>query len=236
MYLFYTNDIRDGLAWFSEEEARHFSQVLRKRKGDAIHFVDGKGGWYEGFAVETGKKHFVAEITDNKEVRGQKNFNLHIAIAPTKNMDRFEWFLEKATEIGIDEITPLHCEHSERNKIRADRLEKILLAAMKQSLRAWLPRLNELTDFQTFISGYMPESFENRFIAHCQEDNLPHLKDQCETGKKVTILIGPEGDFSQREISLATLAGFKSVSLGKARLRTETAGIAACHIVNLLNE
>jgi 16S rRNA (uracil1498-N3)-methyltransferase len=236
MNLFYTTDIRDDLAWFSDEEARHFLQVMRKREGDLLHFVDGKGTWYEGVVEETGKRHVVAKIF-RREYRGsQRNFYLHLAIAPTKNMERFEWFLEKVTEIGIDEITPLECEHSERGKIRPDRLVKILVAAMKQSLHASLPRLNVLTDFKSFIRQFETTSTTTRFIAHCQAQNLPHLKDNCQPGKNVTILIGPEGDFSLAEIELANYMGFLSVSLGKARLRTETAGIAACHIVNLIND
>ncbi len=236
MILFYTTDITGEYARFTEEEARHCLQVLRKSAGDNIHFFDGSGGWYQGVIEETGKRHFVAKIISREENHGKRNFHLHLAIAPTKNNDRLEWFLEKATEIGIDEITPLLCEHSERSKIRNDRLEKILLAATKQSLRAYLPKLNELTGFKQFMKNIETSGPGSRFIAHCQEENLPHLKDNCPKGANVTILIGPEGDFSASEISLANQAGFRNISLGKARLRTETAGIAACHIVNLIND
>ncbi len=235
MYLFFTNDIRDGLAWFSEEEARHFLQALRKKKGDAFQFTDGRGGWYEAVAVETGKRHLVAEIAEAKRLPPERDFRLHIAIAPTKSIDRFEWFLEKATEIGVDEITALRCEHSERNAIRTDRLEKIILTAMKQSLRAYLPVLNGLTDFSKFISNFSEEENAGGFIAHCRSEELPHLKNRPLANRNITLLIGPEGDFSEREIMLAENSGFESVSLGKARLRTETAGIVACHLVNLLH-
>jgi 16S rRNA (uracil1498-N3)-methyltransferase len=236
MILFYSNDIRDDQAWFGEEEARHCVQVLRKKPGDALSFVDGRGNWYEGVISETGKRHFVAEIQNIVAGAGKRDFYLHLAIAPPKNMDRFEWFLEKATEIGVDEITPLTCEHSERSKIRMDRLEKILLSAMKQSLRAYLPKLNELTDFVPFIEDHFNEKNSLRFVAHCREQDLPLLKDNCQPAKNVCLLIGPEGDFSTMEIDLANQQGFKSISLGNARLRTETAGIVACHIVNLVNE
>ena len=236
MNLFYTNDIRGDHAWFSEEETRHFLQVLRKKEGDTLQFVDGRGTWLEGIVEETGKRHFVAKITGRKDHTDERKFHLHIAMAPTKNIDRFEWFLEKGTEIGISEVTPLLCEHSERGKIRTDRLEKILLAAMKQSLRAFLPQLNEPTPFKSFIANFETQPADDRFIAHCQEENLPHLKHNCSPGKNVTILIGPEGDFSTAEISRANEAGFKNISLGSARLRTETAGIVACHIINLLND
>ena len=236
MILFYTTEISGDYARFDEEEARHCLQVLRKSKGDALQFVDGSGGWFEGIIEETGKRHFITKITSRKSEFGKRDFRLHIAIAPTKNNDRLEWFLEKATEIGIDEITPVHCEHSERSKIRIDRLEKILLSAAKQSLRAYLPRMYELTDFKHFVRKYATAGPDARFIAHCQAENLPHLKDNCPRGENVTILIGPEGDFSPAEIVLANEAGFQNISLGKARLRTETAGIAACHIVNLIND
>ncbi|MBI5917462.1 MAG: 16S rRNA (uracil(1498)-N(3))-methyltransferase [Bacteroidetes bacterium] len=236
MILFYTTDIRGGSAWFSEEEARHCSQVLRRKTGDVVQFLDGLGGWYEGVISEVNKRQVVVEVTDRRAGTDLRNFRLHLAIAPTKNIDRFEWFLEKATEIGIHEITPLQTGHSERTKLRYDRLEKILLAAMKQSMRTWLPKLNELTDFEHFIKKTETPDGHARFIAHCREENLPHLKNNCPAATDVTLLIGPEGDFSPAEISLANEAGFKNISLGTARLRTETAGIVACHIINLLND
>jgi 16S rRNA (uracil1498-N3)-methyltransferase len=237
MNLFFSDDIRGDFAWFDEEEARHGVQVLRKKAGDQIQFVDGEGGWYEGLIEESAKWHLVVKIVSRKEEVGKKNYRLHLAVAPTKSIERFEWFLEKATEIGIDEITPLHCEHSERTKIRNDRLQKILLSAMKQSLRAYLPKLDALTDFEQFLK-HLPTTnhhapIKNHFIAHCRSENLPHLKSNLQPAQDVTILIGPEGDFSQREIDLATGHGFQSVSLGEARLRTETAAIVACHTVNL---
>lgn len=235
MQLFFSNNIQDNFAWFDEVEARHCVQVLRKQVGDVIHFVDGEGGWYEGQIDEVGKKKLVAKIISSKQAFGKLPYHLHVAIAPTKNIDRFEWFLEKATEIGISEITPLLCEHSERKRIRPERLEKILHSAMKQSLKAFLPKLNQLADFQYFMDNFETEAISQRFIAHCQGGELPHLKNNCRPGGNVTILIGPEGDFSPPEIQLAKRLDWQEISLGNSRLRTETAGIAATHIVNLVN-
>jgi len=236
MFLFYPVKIEGDYAIFSEEEARHCLHVLRKRVGEPITFVDGRGGWYEGLIDEAGKRHLTAKIQSKKLEVGKRGFRLHIAVAPTKNIDRFEWFLEKATELGIDEITPLICEHSERTKIRPDRLEKVLLSAMKQSLRAYLPKLNELTRFDKFLKLDNANLSGTRFIAHCRDENLPHLFGNCKPGIDVTILVGPEGDFSLPEIEMANRHGFQNTGLGKARLRTETAAIAACHIINLINE
>ncbi|MCB0519556.1 MAG: 16S rRNA (uracil(1498)-N(3))-methyltransferase [Lewinellaceae bacterium] len=236
MNLFYTTNIKGDFAILEEEEARHCSQVLRRKAGDAIQLVDGKGNWYEGAIDEINKREVVVKIEDVEQEKDKRDFKLHIAIAPTKNMDRIEWFLEKSTELGIDEITPIHCHHSERGKIRQDRLEKILVSAMKQSLRTYLPKLNQMTEFKDFTNNPTTPAAAFRYIAHCQDDNLPHLKDNCPKGQDVIILVGPEGDFSKEEIELAIANGYQPISLGKARLRTETAGIAACHIVNLLNE
>ncbi|MEN8116270.1 MAG: RsmE family RNA methyltransferase, partial [Bacteroidota bacterium] len=157
----------------------------------------------------------------------------HIVIAPTKNIDRFEWFLEKCTEIGIDEITPILSEHSERKVIKPGRLEKIVVSAMKQSVKAYLPKLNELTSFNDLVKT---SDAPAKFIAHCNGGEKPHLKNNIEPGKNVLILIGPEGDFSPAEVELAKENGFKEISLGTSRLRTETAGVVACHIVNLIND
>lgn len=231
MNLFYTTDIQNKLAVFHDEEARHCTHVLRHKPGDTVHFVDGQGSFYEGVILDFTKKECSVQIRQQQEER-DKTFRTHIAIAPTKNIDRFEWFLEKTTEIGIDEVTPLLCEHSERKQIRLDRLEKILVAAMKQSLKATLPQLNNLMRFEEFITK---NADPQRFIAYLGEDSNLHLKDICQPNQNTMVLIGPEGDFSQEEIQTALAAGFKGVSLGSSRLRTETAGIAACHIVNLIN-
>lgn len=232
MILFYTDDIDGNIARLDTEQARHCVQVLRKKEGDAISFVDGMGGFYEGIIHETGKKKCVIQIIKTQQGFNKRPFHLHIAIAPTKNINRLEWFLEKATEIGIDEITPIICHHSERRKLRTDRQRKILVAAMKQSLKAYLPRLNEPISFKQFIQ----QSRTNlvKYIAQGAENTA--LKDNYTAKKDVLLLIGPEGDFSKAEISMAFDNGFQGINLGKSRLRTETAGIVACHTLNLLNE
>ena len=232
MILFYTSDIDGNIARLDAEQARHCVQVLRKKEGDTISFVDGQGGFHEGIIHETGKKKCVIQISKTQQEFNKRPFNLHIAIAPTKNTNRLEWFLEKATEIGIDEITPIICHHSERRKLRTDRLQKILVAAMKQSLKAYLPILNEPISFKQFIQ--LPRTNLVKYIAQGAENAA--LKDNYSAKKDVLLLIGPEGDFSPTELSMAYDNGFQGINLGKSRLRTETAGIVACHTLNLLNE
>ena len=232
MILFYTTDIEGDIAQLDTEQARHCVQVLRKKEGDPISFVDGQGGFHQGIIQETGKKKCVIQIKQSEYNFQKRPFHLHIAIAPTKNTNRLEWFLEKATEIGIDEITPIICHHSERRKIRTDRLHKILIAAMKQSLKAYLPKLNEPLSFKQFIQ--LPRTTALKYIAQGAENMA--LKDNYVPQKDVLLLIGPEGDFSKQELTLAFANGFHGINLGKSRLRTETAGIVACHTLNLLNE
>lgn len=235
MNLFYTSDIQGDLAFLPVEEARHCVQVLRKKLGDQLHFVDGKGGFYTGEIIEAGKKSCGLRIQKQQLAYHKRDFRLHLAIAPTKNIARLEWFLEKATEIGIDEITPILCQRSERKNIRLDRLEKVLVSAMKQSLKAYLPKLNELTNLKVFLEQSRPATTQ-LFIAHCDYEENSDLHQNYQAGNDVTILIGPEGDFSESEVQLAHAKGFKSVLMGKARLRTETAGLVACHTINFLNE
>lgn len=233
MFLFYSNNIKGDIAELPQEEAMHCVKTLRKKVGDTIHFVDGKGNLYSGKIIGTGKKSCTIGI-ESVDFQAERKAKIHIAIAPTKNINRFEWFLEKATEFGIDEITPILCFHSERKNIRLDRLEKVVLSAMKQSLKRYLPKLNDLTTFKDFINSQnIPES--QKIIAHCQTGQEGHLKDVYQTGQNATILIGPEGDFAETEIQMALQQQFQPISLGEARLRTETAGIAACHIFNLNN-
>lgn len=233
MYLFYTTKIEGDWATLEEGEARHCAQVLRKQLGDALHFVDGQGGMYKGRLIEVGKKSCRIQIEERIDVVAPSPVNLHLAVAPTKNIDRFEWFLEKATEIGISSITPLLCQRSERRRLRPERLERVLIAAMKQSLKAQLPVLNPFTAFSDFIQS--PFTGQG-MIAHCIADNKRPLKQTYQAGNDVCILIGPEGDFSSEEIDLALQQGFKAVSLGEARLRTETAALVACHSIHLLNQ
>ncbi len=237
MNLFYAIEIKGNFGYFNEEEARHCVQVLRKKVGDLVHFVDGFGGYYQGKLVETGKKNCVAEILNNTANYGKRSYSLHLGIAPTKNIARFEWFLEKATEIGVDKITPLLCQHSERRKIRMDRLQKILITAMKQSLKAYLPKLNELLEFNQFMLASSSDcETAQKYIAHCLHEPENHLKNNFTKGQDVILVVGPEGDFSEEEIGLANAHGFRSITLGQSRLRTETAGIVACSMIDFLNE
>ncbi len=236
MQLFYTNDIKGDQAWLREEESRHCVQVLRKKQGDQINFIDGVGGFYVAQIVEANKRACLLKIEKKQEAFDKRPFHLHIAIAPTKNIDRFEWFLEKATEIGVDEITPMICMRSERRKLRPDRLEKILLSAVKQSVKAYLPKLNNLSSFSNLIKKENYTAGEQCFIATVYKNDAKQLKDQSKAGRKTTIFIGPEGGFSPEEIILSLENNFLAVKLGPSRLRTETAGIVACHTMNLLNE
>ena len=234
MNLFYTTHIEGNVAVLPTEEARHCIQVLRKKPGDPIHFIDGKGHLYMGNILEASKKRCSVRIIDAQIEFFPAPVAIHIAIAPTKNISRLEWFLEKVTEIGISEITPIWCDHSERNRLRVDRLERIILSATKQSLKTWLPKFNEPVKFADFVKE-IPEDVVQRCIAYCHDDERVPLKDFYRAGEKVVMMIGPEGDFSPQEVLLALENDFTGVSLGKSRLRTETAGIVACHTLNLLN-
>lgn len=231
MHLFYVPDILEN-SILSEEESRHAVRVLRLKEGDTIHLVDGLGGFYTARIIEPHPKRCAFEILTKEQREKPHSYRLHIAIAPTKNIDRFEWFLEKCTEIGIDEITPLLCRYSERKQIKPERLEKIIVSAAKQSLKTHFPVLNPIIGFEEFVSTV---EAEQKFIAHCYDGQKKHLKELLGPEKEVLILIGPEGDFSREEVDLALTAGFEEISLGNARLRTETAGIVACHTVALGN-
>jgi len=214
------------------EESFHCIKVLRMRSGDTLHLTDGKGNLYEGVILAQDTKSCPVMLTRVTPDFGKRPFRLNMAVAPTKNIARFEWFLEKATEIGVDEITPLICEHSERVQIRIDRLQKIIVSAAKQSLKTYLPILHEPLKFSDFIKLNHPSS---RFVAYVEEHQPLHLKTAYQNGD-CTILIGPEGDFSRNEMDAAKKQGYISVSLGPSRLRTETAAIVACHIINIVNE
>jgi 16S rRNA (uracil1498-N3)-methyltransferase len=233
MHLFYVSDISDTEIILDETESKHAVRVLRLQNGNQVEIIDGAGGFYKAQITDANPKKCRLIIVESQKEFGKKDFHLHIAIAPTKNIDRFEWFLEKATEIGIDEITPLLTSHSERKVVNPERLEKILISAMKQSLKAYLPVLNNLTTFKELVIN---NKTENKYIAYCDEIQKTHLKDLVAKENNTLILIGPEGDFSHEEVKLAVENGFKVVSLGESRLRTETSGIVACHIVNLANE
>lgn len=233
MHLFYTPDI-EGLAYtLNPEESKHCVRVLRLAVGDNVSLVDGRGNWYNGKITIADIKGCSVECHQKIEKYGQRPFCLHIAVAPTKNIDRTEWMLEKCTEIGIEEITLLNCCHSERKTVKDDRLEKVIISATKQSLKAYLPQLNPMVDFKTFIKACKASQ---KYIAHCREGVKQPLDQIYKPGSDVIILIGPEGDFSEEEVKLAEQNGFIPVTLGTSRLRTETAGIVACHTINLINK
>jgi len=230
MQLFYLENPKDEII-LSAEESKHATKVLRKNEGDILNFTDGNGGFYKAEITVADTRKCRLEIVSTEQKSKQHNYHLHIAIAPTKNMDRYEWFLEKATEIGIDEITPIICEHSERKVIKTERCNRILLSAMKQSLKFHLPKLNEAITLKDFLK----QDFEgNKYIAHCEDSEKIALVDT-KNEKNTLVLIGPEGDFSPNEIEMALQNQFKAVSLGTSRLRTETAGLVAVHTINLKN-
>ncbi|HEY5687038.1 MAG TPA: 16S rRNA (uracil(1498)-N(3))-methyltransferase [Yeosuana sp.] len=234
MQLFYNPDITEQTKQFSfdKEESKHILKVLRKTTGDHLYITNGKGWLFTAEIAIADMKNCLVTIT-NKELKQKQQYSLHLAVAPTKMNDRYEWFLEKATEIGIDSITPLICEQSERKVIKTDRFEKIIQSAMKQSLNCYLPKLNHAISFKEYIN----QTFKGKlFIAHCEETDKKSLKQELRPKQEVTILIGPEGDFSVKEIEMAILQGFIPVTLGETRLRTETAAIIACHSVAFINQ
>ena len=234
MQLFYNPVINENTTQFSfdREESKHIIKVLRKSVGDTLHITNGKGWLFNAEITIADIKNCVANIV-LKELQKKHDYHLHVAVAPTKMNDRYEWFLEKATEIGIDSITPIICDHSERKIVKTERFERILQSAMKQSLNCYLPKLNEPIQFKDFIN----QDFKgDLFIAHCEETDRKSLKQQLKPKTDVTILIGPEGDFSTKEIELAFQNKFIPVTLGETRLRTETAAIVACHSVAFTNQ
>jgi len=234
MYLFYCPDIETKQT-LSEEESAHCVRVLRYTAGDEILITDGIGTTYNARITNPHPKHCDFEIIRSEKQEPHHHFHLHVAIAPTKNIERLEWAIEKCVEIGVDEITPLLCRFSERKQLRTDRLEKIILSAAKQSLTPYLPVLHDLTPYDDFIKSQSQHPGQ-KFIAHCYKEDKRLFKDEIERGRDVLVLIGPEGDFSEQEVADALSSGFIPVSLGSSRLRTETAGVVACHTAVLLNE
>jgi|SRR5476651_2253962 len=234
MHLFYTPDITpQNDAWFlTEEESKHCTRVLRLDKGDQINLIDGKGGLYTATISDAHPKRTILHINSVTTEYSKRNHYLHIAVAPTKNLDRLEWFLEKATEIGIDEISLIITARSERKEAKIDRLDKIITSAIKQSLKAYHPILNEVIPFNKFIAK--PFSGQ-KFVAHCAEGAKLELKDELQPQGNYLVMIGPEGDFTEKEIADALQYGFKAITLGESRLRTETAALEACFEINFLN-
>lgn len=235
MNLFYQPDITENASQinFDKEESRHLGKVLRKQEGDSVHVTNGKGFLFNGILQSVGPKHCLATI-ESVTKQQPLPYQLHMAVAPTKLNDRYEWFLEKATEIGVSSITPIICDHSERKVIKPERYEKILVSAMKQSLKMYLPTLHPAISLAEFLSKSHTEDLQ--CIAHCDETEKVLLKEVLLPKQSVLLLIGPEGDFSGNEIKAALDKKFQPVSLGSSRLRTETAAIVGCHSVAFINE
>ena len=237
---FYTPEPASGL--LPDDEAQHALRVLRLQMGDELNLMDGKGVFYHAVITEATNHRCRYRIDETQPQQPEWTGTIHLAVAPTKNMDRMEWLAEKATEIGFDRFSLLDCRFSERRVVKSERLQKILVSAMKQSHKAWLPVLDEIMPFQKCITR--PDLPAQRFIAHCYEDESaggehgsrpPFLLDVLQPHTPALVLIGPEGDFSIDEVHAAESAGFRSISLGTSRLRTETAALAAVHMMRLAN-
>ncbi|TBW29249.1 16S rRNA (uracil(1498)-N(3))-methyltransferase [Gramella sp. KN1008] len=235
MQLFYNPKIseKDTQVVFQRDESKHIAKVLRKKEGDILNITNGEGLLFEAEIITSDIKQCVAKII-SVDKQPPPPYYLHMIVAPTKMNDRFEWFLEKAMEIGVHEITPVICEHSERKVVKLNRFERVLQSAMKQSLHFRMPRLNEPVSFSDFVNS---EVEGDKFIAHCEDEaEKAYLQKKLNPGTNVHILIGPEGDFTTTEIEMARDKGWVPVSLGDSRLRTETAAIVACHTVALVNQ
>lgn len=233
MQLFYAPDLTSPLYTLSAEESRHCTRSLRLGRGDIVNLTDGKGTLYRAEIVDAEQSGCTVKVVEQIEGWGARGYRLTVAVAPTKNTDRYEWFLEKATEVGIDRIIPIICDHSERRVLRRERGEKIVVSAAKQSLKTFFPTLDDLT----LLSELLAQPFNGRkFIAHCEENGeRQYLGDLLSAGEDALVLIGPEGDFSPREIEAARAAGFMEVTLGNERLRTETAALATAMIAQVKN-
>jgi 16S rRNA (uracil1498-N3)-methyltransferase len=234
MQIFYAPEIDGNSYILDEKESKHCIRVLRMTKGTAVRLIDGKGNLYEGVISNPDQKKCLINITAIISDFEKRNYNLHIAISPLKNAERFEWFVEKSVEIGIDEITPVICKNTEKLKIKTERINNIIVSAMKQSIKASRTKINETLSFEDFVRKDYPGK---KLIAHCSSaGERLKINRVYSKGDEVTILIGPEGDFSESEIVMAMTSGFRQIHLGKSRLRTETAGIAACHSIYFINQ
>ncbi|MNK48136.1 Ribosomal RNA small subunit methyltransferase E [compost metagenome] len=233
MHIFYTPDITQNTYTLNEEESKHCVRVLRLAVGAVVNLVDGKGGFYTAEITSDNPKKVALSILKVETEYHKRNHYLHIAVAPTKNIDRIEWFLEKATELGIDEITPIITDRSERRVVKEDRLNKVITSAVKQSIKAYHPKLNDAIAFDAFLK----QPFEGeKLMAHCiDEGEKQYISQLVAPHQKYLILIGPEGDFTPEEVNLALNKGFKALTLGDNRLRTETAALAVCFEINYLN-
>jgi 16S rRNA (uracil1498-N3)-methyltransferase len=224
--------VEQKLATLTSEESWHCAKVLRKKTGDKIQLIDGIGNFYEGVLEIVSDKKCTANLTSGPILQEKRNYYLHLAIAPTKQIDRIEWMIEKVVEIGIDEISFISCKNSERTVIKIDRIIKIVESAVKQSLQAYLPKINDLTSFKEIINS---KEADQKLIAHCYNEEKNDLKQMEFKNKSTLVLIGPEGDFSIDEVDIALKNNFKAVSFGSNRLRTETAGLYVCQAASLLS-
>ena len=234
MQLFIGHPVSETEAFLSEEESWHCVKVLRHKAGDVIAMIDGKGGFYKTILTEANQKKCSLRIESKEFSEPSRKYKLHIAIAPTKNIERIEWFVEKAVEIGIDEFSFIICKNSERKIIKIDRIHKIVESAVKQSLQRYLPKINDAIDFTTFLK--QTNTNDQKFIAHCQTPGLHLFTKQFKASGSSLVLIGPEGDFTMNEVNAAKEAGFGEISLGENRLRTETAALYACNAFSVLEK
>ncbi|WP_316797175.1 16S rRNA (uracil(1498)-N(3))-methyltransferase [Pedobacter agri] len=233
MHIFYTPDIDQNTYTLNEEESKHCVRVLRLSIGAVVNLVDGKGGFYTAEITSDNPKKVSLKILNVVTAFHKRNHYLHIAVAPTKNIDRIEWFLEKATELGIDEITPIITDRSERRVVKEDRLNKVITSAVKQSIKAYHPKLNDAISFDSFLKTPFQG---DQLIAHCIDNgDKKYISDLVLPHQKYLVLIGPEGDFTPEEVDLALNKGFKPLTLGDNRLRTETAALSVCFEINYLN-
>jgi len=234
MQVFYAPDIKGDTYILDEKESRHVVRVMRMPKGSPVRLIDGSGNLYKGIISEPDQKRCVITLTGITEGFEERNYRLHLAVSPLKNTERFGWLIEKIVEIGVDEITPVISNHTEKTGIREERLNNIIISAMKQSLKARKPLLNPPVSFDEYISS---ATSSVKLIAHCNETvERVRITEACPPKSDTVIMIGPEGDFSEKEVKDAISEGFVSIHLGKGRLRTETAGIAACFSVYLINQ
>ena len=235
MDFFYSDDISDGIIKLNTHESKHCIRVLRKKEGESLNIVDGKGTLFQGKLISVTKKNCHVKIDKIFENYSCRDYYIHIAISPTKNHDRIEWFVEKSIEIGVDEISFIQCERTLRKKIKIERLHRTALSAMKQTLKAKIPIINDIIDFDHFVKI---NNKSNMYICHLENENrkdLFHYRKKISNNFKHCILIGPEGDFTYSEIKLSKKMNFYPITLGSSRLRTETAGVVSCSILNFLN-
>lgn len=232
MHLFYTPALQHDIIELAADESLHCARVLRLKPGDEVGLTDGRGTLCRAILTDVSAKSTSASVIF-RETAAPKPYRLHMAVAPTKSIDRFEWFIEKAVECGIDEITPVFCARSERTSVKPERLKKLVLAAMKQAQRVYLPTINDGIKFKDFLTRY--NTFDLSLIAHCGEVSIPSLKEIYKPHSSTLVLIGPEGDFSEKEVAMAHEKGFAAISLGRYRLRTETAALVACMQINFMN-